>query len=272
MFSRRTAVAFAICTAALLIPAADAKTPLKLGVTEGASKGVMAAEMAPVMKHLNTSAEYAFELKVFPTQDDLSRALRAGEVHLALIGALKYVDAHQQIGAVPIVSEGATGRSVILVPRNSPFQSVEQLKGKRFAFGYPDSTMTYLIPMLILSKYGIHKGDIQSTFVGHHAQDLIDQMLAGKFDACAVSEYIFDKNKAKVRILEASDRFPGPAIVSRGDLQQATAAAIRDLFVKYKAAQADENRRFGRGAVPTADADYNRIRFLAKVLLDKTYH
>ncbi len=272
MFWKRTAVTLAVCAAALEAGGAGAKTNLKLGVTEGANRGFIAAEMAPIMRHLNSAPDYVFELKIFPTQDELCRALRAGEVHLALIGALKYVDAHQQIGAVPVVSEGATGRSMILVRQDSRVKTVGQLRGKRFAFGYPDSTMTCLIPMLILSKHGIHKGDIQATFVGHHPQDLVDQMVAGKFDACAVSEYIFDKNKAKVRILEASDRFPGPAVVSRGDLEPATAATIRDLFVSYKASPADENRRFGRGAVPATDANYNRIRFLAKVLLDKSYH
>lgn len=273
MLSRRTiAVALVLFALAPLARKAGAKTSLALGVTEGATRGFIASEMISVMKHLNASSDYEFELKVFPTQDDLCRALRAGAVQIALLGALKYVEMHAEIGAVPIVSEGARSRTVIIVPRHSPITSVGELRGKRFAFGYADSTTTYLIPTLMLSKYGIHKNDIESTFVGYHPQNLVDQVLAGKFDGGAVSEYIFEKNKDRVRMLEASDPYPGPAVVARKDVSPAMLAAMRLLFTTYKAAPGDENRRFGRGAVPITDEDYNRIRFLAKVLFDKTYH
>lgn len=270
MFSAKNPIFQTLLLLILAVPVV-ATTSLILGVTEGATRGFMANEMAPVLAQLNSSSTYEFSLKVFSTHDDLYSALRSGAVDLAFLGAMKYVEAHSEIGAIPIVAEGPAVRSMFVVAPGSPFKSVADLKGKRIAFGYADSTTTYLIPSLILSKYGIHKDDMKSTFVGHHPQELVDQMLAGKFDACPVSDYIYEKNKEKVRVLETSDDYAGPPIVVKKDFDPKAIDGIRALFLAYRPTAANESKHFGHGAIAVTDNDYNRIRFLCKVLFNKMY-
>jgi phosphonate transport system substrate-binding protein len=248
------------------------KQILTMGVMEGAATGVMRSEMQPIMNHLATSRDLGFQLKVFPDHDSLYAAFRAGKVDLAFLGPVKYVEAHDEIGAYPLVAEGEKTRAYIVVPLASSIKSPAELKGKSFAFGYSDSTTTYLIPLLLLSKHGVKREDVKGTFVGHRPQELIDQMLAGKFAACPASQYVLEKNRSRVRVIEQSDTFAGPLIAVRKDFDPKYAAEIRDLLLQYKATAETRTQHFGNGVLAVTDADYNRIRFLCKVLFNKTYH
>ena len=257
---------------ALLATTAVAKQTVVLGVNEGATPGTIAREMAPVVAHLNTSPTIEVELKVFSNHDLLVEALKQRKVDLAFLGAVKYVEAHQDLGAIPLVEEGTAVRSFIAVPPNSPIKSVDELKGKRFAFGYEDSTTTHLIPVLLLSKHGVKEKDLQATFAGHQPQKTIDEMIGGKYDAIAVSDFFYDRNKSKLRILERSDAFAGPPIVARKDLPAALQDEVKRLFLSYQAPADAVQFHFGHGATEVTDADYNRIRFLLKVVFGKTVH
>lgn len=261
----------AVLALAIALPAA-AKQAIVLGLNEGAVPGQIAHEMGPVVAHLNSSPLISVEVKVFPNHDLLVQALRDHKVDLAFLGAVKYVEVRQEIGAIPLVQEGTAVRSFIAVPPDSPLKTVEELKGRRFAFGYEDSTTTHLIPVLLLSKHGIKEKDLKVTFAGHQPQKTIDEMLAGKFDAAAVSDFFFARNKSRLRTLEQSDAFAGPPIVARKDLPQPIQDEVKRLFLSYEAPASATEFHFGHGATAVDDSDYNRIRFLLKVLFGKTYH
>lgn len=263
--SRRQLALF-IAAAALSALPLVAKETVVLGIADDTAK-----EIGPVVQYLNTSPAIEVQLKVFPNHDELYNALKEKKVDLAFLGAVKYVEAHFDFGATPIVSEGPTIRSYIVVAPKSPIKTVAELKGKRFAFGYEDSTTTHLIPALLLSKHGIKEKDIKGSYVGHVPQKLIDALLAGKFDAAAASDLTYDQNKSKVRALEESDPFPGPPIVARPGLPESAVSEVRKMFVSYKPAPGNASMRFGKGATAVTDADYNRIRFLCKVLFNMMY-
>lgn len=248
-----------------------ARQNVVLGVSGGTTSGSMRQEMAGVVKQLNTSSSIAVDVKVFPSHEELYAALAANKVDLAFLGAVKYARAHKELGAIPIVAEAPDVKAIIAVKPASPIAKVEELRGKSIAFGYEDSTTTYLIPLLLLSKHGLHQGDFKQTFVGHHPQDLVDAMLAGKFDACAMSDYTYSRNRDKVRVLEQSDRFPGPPIVARKALDPAVVAEVRRLFLAYKPGPDAASQHFGKGAIPVTDADFNRVRFLMKSLFNRYY-
>ncbi len=255
----------------LLAASASAKQTVILGVNEGSTPGQMAREMSAVVAHLNTSPKIEIAMKVYPNHDALVQALRDGKVDLAFLGAVKYVEAHYELGATPLVQEGTAVRSAIAVAPKSPITSVEQLKGKRFAFGYSDSTTTHLIPVLLLSKHGLKEKDLVVTFAGHQPQKIVDDMLAGRYDACAVSDYVYEHNKSRLRILEESEPFAGPPIVARKGLSEAIADEVRRMFLAYKPPVEASLQHFGHGATAVTDADYNRIRFLMKVVFNKMY-
>jgi phosphonate transport system substrate-binding protein len=255
----------------LLTPIASARQTLVLGVNGGASPATMLDEMAAVIRHVNTSPNIRIEMKSYPSHDALYAGLKKNEVDLAFLGAVKYVQAHFELGAEPLVSEGGLIRSAIVVAPGSKARTVADLRGRRFAFGYQDSTTTHLIPALLLSKSGIKDGDVKATFAGHDPHEIVEAMLKGEYDACALSDYMMGQYGSRVRVVEWSDQFPGPPIVARKGLGTAVQTEVRRMFVSYKASPDARKQHFGTGAIATTDESFNKIRFLCKVLFKKTY-
>jgi phosphonate transport system substrate-binding protein len=253
----------------LLTVSLAAEETVVLGVTGNPAS--TQREMAAVVKHVNSSPTVALELKVFPSHEDLYAALAENKVDLAFLGAVKYIRARHELGAVPIVSEGPAARGLIAVPSGSPIQRVEDLRGKTVAFGYKDSTTTHLIPLLLLSKHGLRQNDVKSHFAGHFPQAAVDAVLAGKADACAVADATYVRNRAKLRVLAESEGFPGPPVVARKGLAANVVADVRRQFLSYKPASANAGERFSKGTVAVTDDDYNRVRFLVKSLFNKMY-
>ncbi len=210
--------------------AAIAKQKLSLAFT-GKSQAEVDKTFAGIIAHLQSSTAFEFEISSYPTYEETYAALKSKKIDLALIGAVLYVEAHHEIGAVPIVAEGSAVRSMIVVRKESPIKSAKELKGKSFAFGYDGSTSTHLIPLLLLSKNLVKQADLgKSQFVGADQDKLIGKVISGEFDAGGVVENVFEKYKDKVRILEQSDPFPGGPLVARKETPAATIEALRKLF------------------------------------------
>jgi phosphonate transport system substrate-binding protein len=271
--SMRNLIAGAVLLAAAAVAQAAPRT-LTIATAEGGTAGTAAKELAGVLAHLNSGSDLKFTLKTYPSYDATYAGFKKGDAELMLVGSVKYVQAHSEIGAVPVVVEEPRWQeSVVIVPKASALKSVAELKGKKFAFGYDDSTTTHLLPLLLLSKYHLTAADLGKTaFLGSDQTKIVDAVVKGEFDAGAVATAVYDGAKDRVRALETSERIPGGTVVARKDLDPKVLAAVRAQFVSYKpAASTGPRLRFPHGAAPAADADYNKVRFLCKVLFKKTY-
>ncbi len=248
--------------------AAFAKQKLGLGLT-GKSRAEVDKNFAGIIAHLNNSPDFEFEIFAFPTYEESYAALKTKKADIVVIGAVLYVEAHHEIGAVPIVAEGGAVRSMIVVRKSSPIKSVKELKGRPFAFGYDGSTSTHLIPLLLLSKNLVKQNELGKTqFVGADQDKLVAKILSGEVDAGGVVESIYEKYKDTIRAIDTSDPFPGGPLVARKEMPAPTIEALRKLFTSYKPVAGE---RYGKGATAVKDADFNQVRFLCKVVLGKSY-
>lgn len=259
----------AAALALLVFPILTSAEPprISIGVT---ARSVETAEkdFAGIFKHLRSATDAQFDIQVFSTYEALYDAFKAKKLDSALVGAVKYAQAHFETGAVPIISEGASVRAMIVVPKSSPIQSGAQLKGKRFAFGYKDSTSTHLIPLLLLSKNQVKEADLKAQFLGSDQDVIVARLLAGEADAAGIVEPVYKRHAAKLRLIETSEPFPGSPLIVAKDAKQSTVDVLRKAFLSYKPAG---GTRFGQGAVKVDDSSFNQIRFLCRVLYGKTY-
>ncbi len=120
-------------------------------------------------------------------------ALKARKIELAWFGPASFARAwlvtNEQ--AVPLAAEidkdGGFGYfGVVIVKKDSPYQEIKDLKGKRFGFADPNSTSGYQAPKFFLSEAGFdpdkHFGS--TTFSGSH-ENSVKMLLDGQFDAVA---------------------------------------------------------------------------------------
>lgn len=264
--------AVAVLLSASTLSAAPKRT-LTLATAEGRTPGAATSEFAGVVAHLNASPDLVVNVKTFPTYDAAYDAFKQGKADLLMCGSVKYVEAHHETKAIPVVAEAPKlQESVIVVPKNSPLKTVADLKGKKFAFGYDGSTSTHLMPLLLLSKAGLSATDLgKHDFLGTEQEKIVAAVAIGPYDAGAVTGSVFDAHKDALRALERSEPFPGATLVAHADADPHFLRALRERFLSYKPTGAQVKERFGHGAAAVADADYNKVRFLCKVLFKKTY-
>jgi phosphonate transport system substrate-binding protein len=207
-------------------------------------------------------------------------AMRSKKVDFAWLGSFSYVLAVQEAGAEAFAagvrkSTGkATYTSLIFVKGTSPYRSIQDLKGKSFAFVDPASTSGHLFPKADLARMGIKAPASffgQVVFAGaHDAAQLA--VVNGKVDAGASNDRVLDNLLKRgalkpddLRILHRSDPIPLGPIAYRKDLPEATKSALKASFLGM------QNVTFGTLGelthfVEVSDRTYDIIRETAQIL------
>jgi phosphonate transport system substrate-binding protein len=119
----------------------------------------------------------------------LAKSLAAGETDIALMGPWGYVLANHEAGAQAISTilyEGKPEYFAIMVTHpQSGIRSIEDLKGRSFAFGDKGSTSGYLIPLHELQKRGIDPEKYFSRVLYTKHQAIETQVARRELDAGA---------------------------------------------------------------------------------------
>jgi phosphonate transport system substrate-binding protein len=123
------------------------------------------------------------------------QALASNQVDVAYMGGGSYANVDAQIGelAAPILvrrqAEGNDGYySALMVKADSPFQSIEDLKGKTVGYVDFNSTSGYLYPRMMMRRLGINPDTYfgETAFSGGHTQAVM-ALDRGQFDAVLVN-------------------------------------------------------------------------------------
>jgi phosphonate transport system substrate-binding protein len=271
--SRQNAPAPTPAVMATASTAAPDKPVVRAGFISRYNPRLMFEEYQPIMDYLSRETPYHFELKLGKTYEDAVNFLKTGQVQMASLGAVTYLEARAQFNAVPILrplnEEGKPFyRSLLVVRAESPVQSLADLKGRTIAFASVHSTSGNLIPRYYLAMAGIHLQDLRAYKNLKHHDSVAKAVLAGEFDAGAVKDIIAYKYLDKgLRILHASDPIPSVPFVVRPDCDPALIAAVKKALLKIdphdpetQKMLATWNAEFRHGFAEANDAEYAGIR------------
>lgn len=196
--TRRGLVA-ALVSLALMSPALsqdwrEQYPELTIGISSGENETDAIARNQPYADYL--SRELGVPVKMIRGTDYAAviEAMRAGHVQIASVGPAAYALARKIMGediapvAVTLDNEGNLGYySVIAVRADSPYQSLEDIKGKSFAFADPNSTSGYAVPSYYLATELNTSADeyfSEVAFSGGHEQSVM-ALVNGTFEAVA---------------------------------------------------------------------------------------
>lgn len=263
------------------------KEILKIGLIPADDAQEMLREYQPVADYLSEVLGMKVELTVTNDYTAAIEAMRSKHIDMAWFGPLSYVLANDVANAEAIVNgiRSDTGKStyktVIVTRADSGIKTLDDLKGRTFAFVDPASTSGNLMPRKIFADNGIDPDkDFSLTYYAgtHNGVELA--VANGKVDAGADSDNSYYRMvdeghidpKVNVIIYE-SEPIPGSPIVVRGDLPEDLKSKIRDALVGMDEQTIHKIGGWGKISkyVPVEDKDYDVIRDMAKVLgLDLT--
>lgn len=204
------------------------------------------------------------DVRIFPTYEEGIKALRQGEIDFSRLGPASYVLARQQAPNLTLMaSEAHEGdklfSGVIVVRQDSPIKALADLKGRRMAFGDPNSTTGRYLAQATLLKAGIQAKDLASfSYLGRHDK-VVYAVSNGLFDAGACNERTFQKY-ADARSLRVLASFPSPtqAWVARAGLDLPMLKALQTTLLGLQGSALDYVDR--NGLLPANDADYDSLR------------
>ena len=164
---------------------------LRLGISSAENERDAVARQQPFQDYIQR--ELGVPLRVFRATDyaGVIEAMRSNNIEFARIGPANYALAHRVMGgriipfAKSIDDAGQTGyRSVVFVRADSPFQRLEDLRGRSFAWADPNSASGFAVPAFYLRRQGFVPEQFfgRTGFSGSHEQSVI-AVLNGTFDA-----------------------------------------------------------------------------------------
>ena len=200
----------------------------------------------PFMGHLSQCV--GKKVVFFPVQSNAAQieAMRSGRLHIAAFSPGPVNFAVNLSGAVPFAIRGTEQGPVgmylkMIVRKDSPYQKLADLKGKRIAHTSPSSNSGNLAPRALFPELGLTPDkDYQVVYSGKHDQSVFG-VRSGDYDAAPVAsdvlQHMIERGAVKAddfRTLYVSDRFPTDAYAYAHDLDPKLVAKIKDCFYTYR--------------------------------------
>ena len=247
---------------------------IRVGFDLRASPQEDARQYLPFLRYLGEATGQRFMLRFTPGGSSLGRELAEGRIQLAMMGAVSYIEAHRQGGAI-ILARGRNRQglgqyqSFIVARPGSPLRKLVDLRGRRLAFGSRDSTQGHLIPRIMLARIGLGLQDLAGyAYTGSH-EACANAVLSGRFDACGMQDNMARDmaGAGLLRVLARSRPYPTSGVVASAHLDADLRERIRQALLDFDP-DADYARDFyhwertemPRGFVEAGDADYDELR------------
>jgi phosphonate transport system substrate-binding protein len=251
---------------------------LRVALLPDESPSTIIKNNQPLKEYLEKTLNKKVELIVTTDYSSMIEAMRNGRLELAYFGPLSYVLCKSKCDVEPFAALQKGGlttyQSVVIGNSAAGIHSLEDIRGKRMAYGDPASTSSHLIPKSILAEKGLTvKQDYEEHFAGNH-DAVAKNVEQGNAQAGGLSKPIFDSlierkiiDPTKVKVLAESKPYPQYPWTMRADLDQDLKARIRKSFLDLKdKAVLKPFKADGFG--PIEDQDYKPVRdliFLLKV-------
>lgn len=250
----------------------DKKT-VHFGVIPRDNPRIMYEKYQPLLDYLASTTPYTFELVLKKNYEETVTALGSGEVDLALLGPLTYLEAHAKYGVISIlkpkgINGSASYKGVIIKKKDSQVKTLSDLKGKSVAFASSKSTSGNLMPRYLLANAGIHLSDLGSYANFDFHDSVVKAVLKGQYAAGAVRDSTAKKYaKLGIDTIAESEAIPtGPLVAGPGtphalieNVRKALLALnSKDLERQSILKRIDED--YKNGFIEATDTDYEDIR------------
>lgn len=251
--------------------AADNKKEVLFGSVAMDIPAVMYKRLSPLTEYLSQAIGQPVSLKLSPDMPAAIDDTANGRVDLAYLTPVAYLKAHAKGGARLVVKTVTNGkgsfRLMIVVKQDSPIRSVQELVGKRFAFGDKAALLQRAVVVgsgMPLEQFGEYK------FIGHY-DNIVRAVMNGDFDAGILKDTMAYKWNGKgIRILYSSPELPPYNITASKNVEDALLAKLREAFLSLDEKNPAHvpiikavDKKYD-GFAPTSDAEYDIVRELIK--------
>ena len=233
-------------------------------------------DYAPVFEGITKNYGIHFDIKAGSSYAAVVEGMCNNQADIAWFGASTYGEANKKCGvdllAVDVKKGDSSYYSGIFVRKNAGMNTINDLKGKRMAFGSTSSTSSFNFPVAMMIAGGISPvNDLNKVIIaGSHSASLA-ALSAGKVDAAAASYNSFGKavkkgaiDPTKFKPLAKSQPIPNPPLaMNKGlsiSLKTKLRLAFNNIHTKIDPAKI---RGYGGKKVDRYDANFDEKKIFA---------
>jgi phosphonate transport system substrate-binding protein len=196
-----------------------------------------------LLDYLGKHSGHTVQLIQRKTYDEINELFPKGQIDLAFICTGPYAAWKNRYGfealATPQVRGQPFYRSYLIVPKESPYQRLEDLNGRVFAFTDPDSNTGAMVPRFWLAQMSETPESFFSKTIFTYSHDnSILAVAKGLVDAAAVDGHQWEyferfspAHTSKTRVILKSQPFGSPPLVASARLPEDLKTKIRELIL-----------------------------------------
>ena len=257
--------------------------PLKIGVASMITPVDTVKYYQEIIDYVSEQIKQPVQMVHRRTYDEMDSLLERGGVKVAFVCSLSYVLDKKNFGvellAAPSVNGKAEYHSYIIVHKDSPIKTFEDLKGKTFAFTDPRSNTGKLYPTYLLTKTGGTAERFFSKTIYSYSHNKSVELVAKKVvDGAAVESIVYGYMAQKgspyalqTKIIKRSPPFGIPPVVVTRDIDPTLRRKIRDAFLGMSGTEKGKailDAMMIDGFVPINDEAYNSIRRMERAVME----
>lgn len=259
--SRLTVIALLLGIGAACAPRQASPTRLVIAVQPTFAVSEIQEKARPLERYLEQRLGPGVDVEIYVplSQAGVVEALRFGQAHVAFMGPFAGLLAAERANAQVVLAEvrevihGAQKTeatyyySYWVVPKDSPYTSLADLKGKRACFPSPISTSGYIGPMARLIELGLlpeppAQQEVdpkaffgQVLFAGGYGQ-CWEALKAGQVDVTVIAgdvpEKLYQEVLAHTRVLEQQGPLPSHVVVVSQALQEPLRSKVIEALLE----------------------------------------
>lgn len=257
------------------------KLPLRVAIAAVVSPQATLDAYGSLLDYLSARLDRPVHLIQRGTYAEINELIRSGEADLAFVCGGAYVEGQREFGMELLVAPEVRGEttyySYIIVPRDSPAQSLADLRGHAFAFSDPLSNSGHLAPQWLLYQMNATPGTFFSSTLFTYSHDNSIRAVADHLvEGAAVDSLVYDFTiardpaySARTRVIDKAGPFGIPPVVVHPDLEPALKTQLRAVLLDMADDAAGEtalNTLMIDRFVALDDSAYDSIRDIAAVL------
>ena len=240
---------------------ATAVTPLRVAVAAIISPKGTVQSYTPLLTYLSAELDRPVELVQRRTYGEVNDLIESGDIDLAFVCTSAYVvgkrEFDMQLLAAPQVMGDTVYHSLLIVPTDSPAQSMADLRGAVFAFTDPISTSGRNYPIRLVQQMGeTPESFFSRTFYTYSHDDAIRAVANLVADGAAVDSLVYafaverePELAEKTRVIHTSPAFGIPPVVVSPNARPQLVADLQTALLQMHTSAA------GRIALKTAGID-----------------
>ncbi|MBF0188185.1 MAG: phosphate/phosphite/phosphonate ABC transporter substrate-binding protein [Magnetococcales bacterium] len=257
-----------IC-ALLLLPVkyANADVTYTFSFVPQQSATVLARKWGPILRSLSKTSGHKLQFRTAPKIPVFEQRVAAGDYDFVYVNPAHHVVFHREVGYRAFAKQkGKRIKGIIVVRKDAPIQSLQQLSDTTLAFPAPAAFAASVLPRSYISQQGI---PFTPKYVGSH-DSVYRGVASGRFPAGGGIQRTFGTSSATVRdqlrVLWTTQGYTPHAFAAHPRVPPKVVEAVQNALVTMfddpVGKKLLQKVGFKQGVEVAADSDWDDVRAL----------